>query len=589
MVEQAKRVPKFASDEEFEAWLNADIRAVSEGAEGRESEALAEATRLRYDLAEIKDSYRLAREAFGQRPLKKFCPEPQPEAETVKEVLAEIVARPPPSTEEILRAGEEQRESVRNALVPGQGGLPSVLTEEWHDLGIDAMNWRHALIGNIGGKCKVLDLVESEIDPGMAIPSFQNIGDVVNRYARFQVKLADDNGKVKYVGLGKYWSMNPRQACYRGVMFRPGGPPELPNANLNLWRGWGVLAAPGDWSRLQWHVENIVCGGDPGAAEYLLNWMAYGFQHPDRQAETAVVMRGKEGSGKGVLGRGLRRIYGIHGLQISQPRHLTGNFNSHLWTCCFLFADEAFWAGDRQGEGVLKSLITEDVNMVEKKGIDQFQAKNYVKLMMASNDDWVVPVGQEARRFFVVDVDNRYAEDQCEAGVREEYFQALYEEMDGGGLAAMLWDLQRRELAGWHPRKVYKTAALTRQKRASLRGNPQWFEVLLQTGRLPEPGDVGMEPERRLPPNRVYSDVLVKWVKKHFKGCDYLNESALAVFLKEMGLSGDSVPKGGNKFRMPAGGKNGWEFPPLSDARSAWAKRYGGSWDWDEGVEDWAR
>jgi hypothetical protein len=35
-----------------------------------------------------------------------------------------------------------------------------------------------------------------------------------------------------------------------------------------------------------------------------------------------------------------------------------------------LFADEAFWAGDRKGEGALKRMVTEPTLFIEQKGID---------------------------------------------------------------------------------------------------------------------------------------------------------------------------------------------------------------------------
>src|SRR5262249_41401044 len=148
------------------------------------------------------------------------------------------------------------------------------------------------------------------------------------------------------------------------------------------------------------------------AARYILRSWAWGFQNPGKPAEAAGVLRGKEGCGKGVLLRAVRGVYGSHGYQGSQPRHLTGNFNSHMWTCCFLFADEAVWAGNKEHEGILKALITEDTIMIEKKRIDPFKSKNMIKLWMATNNDWAVPVGPEARRFTVLDCNNQYAEDQ---------------------------------------------------------------------------------------------------------------------------------------------------------------------------------
>ena len=35
-----------------------------------------------------------------------------------------------------------------------------------------------------------------------------------------------------------------------------------------------------------------------------------------------------------------------------------------------VYADEAFWAGDKKAEGVLKAMITEDTIQIEMKGKD---------------------------------------------------------------------------------------------------------------------------------------------------------------------------------------------------------------------------
>jgi hypothetical protein len=35
-----------------------------------------------------------------------------------------------------------------------------------------------------------------------------------------------------------------------------------------------------------------------------------------------------------------------------------------------VYADEAFWAGDKKAEGVLKAMITEDTIQIEMKGVN---------------------------------------------------------------------------------------------------------------------------------------------------------------------------------------------------------------------------
>src|SRR5262249_11877928 len=159
--------------------------------------------------------------------------------------------------------------------------------------------------------------------------------------------------------------------------------------------------------------------------------------------------------------------------------------HAHLWTCCFLFADEAFWAGDKQGEAALKGLITERPLPVTKKGIDTIFAVNRVKLAISSNSDWGVPASHDERRYAVSDIDNRYARGVASEEERKECFGAIDRELRDGGAEAMLYDLLQMDLGDWHPREVPVTRGLMKQKKESLRGHFQWMEPLLQSGELP--------------------------------------------------------------------------------------------------------
>ena len=90
-------------------------------------------------------------------------------------------------------------------------------------------------------------------------------------------------------------------------------------------------------------------------------------QAPVLRGEVALVFRGKEGVGKGIVGRLFCRLLGQHGMQIVDATHFVGRFNAHLRDRIVLFADEAFFAGDKQNEGVLKGLITEPYLAIEGK------------------------------------------------------------------------------------------------------------------------------------------------------------------------------------------------------------------------------
>ena len=98
---------------------------------------------------------------------------------------------------------------------------------------------------------------------------------------------------------------------------------------------------------------------------------------------------------------------------MSSSHHLVGNFNAHLETAIVVFADEAFWAGDKQGEGTLKTLITGNAIRIERKGIDLKSSPNHIHLIMASNADWVVPASADERRYFVLDVSDAHRQDHA--------------------------------------------------------------------------------------------------------------------------------------------------------------------------------
>ena len=69
----------------------------------------------------------------------------------------------------------------------------------------------------------------------------------------------------------------------------------------------------------------------------------------------------------------------------------------------------------------------------------------------------------------------------------DPYYEALYQEIDGDGPAAMLYDLQRMDLGDWHPRQIPKTDALRRQQEMSLGHLEEWLLTLLEDGCLPSP------------------------------------------------------------------------------------------------------
>ncbi|MBK1621808.1 hypothetical protein CKO42_26200 [Lamprobacter modestohalophilus] len=206
-----------------------------------------------------------------------------------------------------------------------------------------------------------------------------------------------------------------------------------------------------------------------------MHWLAYSVQHPERQAEVAVVLKSEaRGTGKGTFGRLVCQLFGNHARHITHSRHLTGNFNAHLRDCCLLFADEAFFVGDRAGSEVLKGLITEPTLIIERKGVDAIQAPNRLKIIMATNADWVIPAGADERRYLVLEVSTEHRQDHA-------YFSELNRLIDGGA-GALLHYLLSLDLSGFNIRKVPTTRSLTEQKTHSFDAFNRWLHNALCDG-----------------------------------------------------------------------------------------------------------
>ena len=132
----------------------------------------------------------------------------------------------------------------------------------------------------------------------------------------------------------------------------------------------------------------------------------------------------------------------------------------------------------------------------------------------------------------------------------------------------MLYDLLHRDLGKWHPRQVYQTEGLRRQKERSLSPLNQWFVDLLQEGKLPWYSNGGRD--------STTTRLLVDDAKKRVPRLRDLSDQVLADFLKDRGCT-----------RYRDSQVRGWKFRPLGQLRAEWAGRYGG-WDWENpDLLDW--
>jgi hypothetical protein len=329
---------------------------------------------------------------------------------------------------------------------------------------VEELNTKHAVV-QVGSK--VVVLTEND-NPEKGFKEYSYLP-----FADFKKLYSNQVAEGQKRDVGSWWLTHPERRQYEGVIFTPGL--ETPGY-FNLWRGFAVAPQKGECSLFLAHIRDNICKGDEALFRWVLAWLANAVQRPHERPGTALIVRGKQGTGKGVFARNFGSLFGQHFRHISQQRHLTGHFNAHLRDCLLLFVDEGYWAGDRSSEGVLKALITEPEIMVEAKGIDAVPARNYVRVIAASNNDWVVPAGMEERRFCVLDVADTHMQDQT-------YFKAIEEEMANGGREALLHYLLLLDLRTYpNPAVIPHTEALLEQKLLSMTPEQKWWYGRLRNG-----------------------------------------------------------------------------------------------------------
>lgn len=360
-----------------------------------------------------------------------------------------------------IREQKDPRKYVISTLIKAKG-LGFIGNTETIDSVVQELNSIHAVV-TVGGKCLIMTEAE---DPVL------KRRDLSLGYER-DLRLLYANKKImideKPTNIADIWMTHESRRQYSRIVFSPEY--ETPGC-YNLWKGFAVEPKEGHCNLYLSHIHDNIANGDDDIYKYIIGFMADAVQNPAKLPGVALIMRGGEGTGKGLFAREFGSLFGQHFIHVTNPSHLVGKFNAHLRDALLVFADEAFYAGDKSIQGILNAIITEPTRLLEHKGKDPITVPNYSRLIAASNHDYVVPAGPVARRFFVVDVSDKKQQDVA-------YFGAIRKEMNNGGREALLHYLLNYDLTGFELRDFPRTAALVDQQIRSLTSEQQfWFDRL---------------------------------------------------------------------------------------------------------------
>lgn len=283
----------------------------------------------------------------------------------------------------------------------------------------------------------------------------------------------DPSGKF---ALSKLWVEHQCRREYRGIIFDPSTEGHY-GGYYNLFQGFPITAKQGECGLFWRLIKEGLCACCEVKYLYTRKWLAHMIQRPWELPETAIAFRGQQGIGKGTVLQYLARLVGKHYLELVQMDQVVGRFNGHLKDVILVYANEAVWGGTKSAAGALKAMITDAYQAIELKGKDIMTIQNFKRLLLSSNEDWIVPRDIDDRRFFVIDCATRFKEDH-------QFFKELHAQMTNGGLEALMYDLMHEDIGDWHPRKMPIIADGFDLKIRGMNSPQQWLYYSLRDGKM---------------------------------------------------------------------------------------------------------
>ena len=206
---------------------------------------------------------------------------------------------------------------------------------------------------------------------------------------------------------------------------------------------------------------------------------------------------------------------------------------------------------------------------IEFKRVDPVWVKNFIRLYVTGNPDWIVPAGFKERRWAIFDMGEGNIQDNA-------YFAAIDHEMDNGGREALLHYLLNFDLSQVDLRVIPKTAALLDQKIEGMTPEQAWWLDTLMRGVLPlRPHgirDLGV---------CLKEDLFEQYIRHaQLQGVSHRSiETQIGMFLrKQLGAGLKDIRPTVNKDRIHCYG-----LPPLKDCRRLFSESLGQPVDWGIG------
>ena len=249
------------------------------------------------------------------------------------------------------------------------------------------------------------------------------------------------------------------------------------------------------------HIKHIWCHDNEELYDYVLDYLAHIVQYPFTKTGVGFVCKSNQGAGKGIILSKIADIFGPY-FKSAKMKEFTGSFNGVLVDALVLFLDECVMTGDKKEAAYLKTLITEVKHQINMKNLPPVTLDNRINVFIATNYQWCAPMEERDRRYFVLELDNKYS------GRSTKKTHAYFKKISDVPYQAVYKYLSERDISNFVPSIFPSTEAMKEQKIYNLDSVPAWIKFLATDGSIhtyadPD-GPYNEEEEVDMPKPEVY-------------------------------------------------------------------------------------
>lgn len=219
------------------------------------------------------------------------------------------------------------------------------------------------------------------------------------------------------------------------------------------------------------HIREVWATDSEELYNYIIYWIASILQHPEIKNYTALVLISTEGAGKNIIFDFLKKyIFGTYGVNIADIEKVVGKFNSMITNKLLTVLNEANQVEGNYNKAweIMKNLITENKQIIERKGIDPIEVDDYNNYIFFSNNANPVKISGNDRRYFVNTCSNKYVGNT-------EYFRKLTESLNGDCANHLYTYLLSLDLSNVDLKKIPNTSTRTDQIVNSMSSFNKWL------------------------------------------------------------------------------------------------------------------